>query len=93
MNLLKFMRTSIVLDHFFYCSSSYAEGGRVKNFIFFAYVLYGWSHSNILTHIRHYHGLLKDMDFQRENNGEAGFSFCDILRMKNYIFMRFFVKY
>ena len=38
-----FLRTPIVFGFFFHCSSTYTEGGRVKNLDIFAYVLNEWS--------------------------------------------------
>ena len=41
---VNFLRTPIVFWSIFYCSLTYAEGGRVKNLDIFAYVLNEWSH-------------------------------------------------
>ena len=38
-----FLRTPIVFWGIFYCSLTYAEGGRVKNLDISAYVLNEWS--------------------------------------------------
>ena len=40
--ILKFVRTPIVFQHFFFCLDSYREGGRVRKSHFFAYVIKVW---------------------------------------------------